>query len=187
MLPHYPGDPFLYTFHIGQNNRVPVYWVLFCFLFEGFIFIWFLTFWKAQSGYPQSCRAFSMCKSSNWDQRLASVEKCSHYTQFMFNRVTWVEVRHWSVWVGFLHICIFTAPLSFLIISKSKKGNLPSDSISYVNLMLPYQHWLTTHLVITMRSVGRPLQFWTENSTKLLDWSKKRYIFGNRKGRRSLN
>ena len=42
------------------------------------------------------------------------------------------------------------------------------------------QLWLTVHLTTTTWSIGQRLQFWTQNRTKILDGSKKRYVFGKR-------
>jgi len=54
-----------------------------------------------------------------------------------------------------------------------KCGSLPRDAGDLVGL-------LTMHLMITMWSTGRPLHFWTENPTKVLDGSKKQHIFRKR-------
>ena len=42
------------------------------------------------------------------------------------------------------------------------------------------QHWLTMHLMITTWPIGRPPLFWTENLSKVLDGSKRQYIFENK-------
>jgi len=34
---------------------------------------------------------------------------------------------------------------------------------------LMFQHWQTMHLMLTMWSIGRSLQFWTENRTQVLE------------------
>ena len=43
-----------------------------------------------------------------------------------------------------------------------------------------FQHWPTMHLMLTMWSIGRSLQFWTENCTQVPDRSKKHQVFGKR-------
>jgi len=109
---------------------------------RGKIFIGFWPFWKVQSGYPQSRRAFSMYRSSTRLSVLSEIRDWllsqSVLTTLNLCSMGWCELKfkYWSVCVGFLYICTFTAPVSFRIINRSKKGNLPSYSISYVNLML---------------------------------------------------
>ena len=44
------------------------------------------------------------------------------------------------------------------------------------------QHWLTMHLMTTTWSIGQPPLFWTENPTKVLDGSKRQYIFEKKDG-----
>ena len=57
---------------------------------------------------------------------------------------------------------------------------LPDANVHKVYLSRTNQHWLTMQLTITMWLIGRPVQFCTENLTKVFSGSKTQYIFGKR-------
>jgi len=104
--------------------------------------IWCLTLLKDHSGYQHACRAFctwisSLSLSSLSVTRL-SLLSSRVLTTLSLCSIGWCELkfRYWSVCVGFLQIWSFRSPSSVLLSNRSRKGNLPSCSTSYVNFML---------------------------------------------------